>query len=275
MILNDYDPLPPDVIRRSPFLDLGWLDAAEGSLKDLTDETSGRMIALGTDRRTLVQRTHHWLTAKEVGLIFYAASSYVDEDLIEMAPDNSGRVVDWRGDQPPVVCLRDEIVLRLGFTVGLRRSEIVGINLGDIDFAEQRLVLVGKGGKHATVYLPDELVNKLEEFKGYGLWSPDDPVVCRVVSHGFVERTVYLNRHGRLNPRSIQKITTKYADVTGIEFSPHDMRRTFAGLVFEKTGSIETTSAALRHSNIGTTQRYLESRQDAAYLATKGVNLGL
>jgi integrase/recombinase XerC len=184
--------------------------------------------------------------------------------------------------QPSFVSQRDEIVLRLGFTVGLRRSEIVGLNWDDYDGEEQRLTLVGKGGKPATVWIPDTLASLLLAFRhnlqeGGWRWDAigDCPIVCRIVSEGWGTRNTYLNRHGRLNPRSIQKITTKYADVTGIEFSPHDMRRTFAGLVFEKTGSIETTSAALRHSNIGTTQRYLESRQDAAYLATKGVNLGL
>lgn len=158
---------------------------------------------------------------------------------------------------------RDLVVLRLGFSIGLRRQEIVDLDWPDLDHGQLRLV--GKGGKAATVAVTPNTHIALDEWNTYlfgpGILTPGlGPIVTSFRNWDGVQRPT----GKRLSTNAIRDITVRYSQATGIRFAPHDMRRTFAGLLLDATGSIWQVSAALRHSNIGTTQRYLEQRQDAA-----------
>jgi integrase len=177
--------------------------------------------------------------------------------------------------------LRDRVVLQLGFNVGLRRQEIVDLTWGDIQILDHQATLVGKGGKLAKVHLPEATVNALQNWKAeYRAWITDRalddmPVVVSMQrTTDFYGTDTITPRWGeRATGKTVYRICQKLSKRAGIPFAPHDMRRTFAGLVHDRT-SIETVSAALRHSSLAVTERYLEKRQDSAYQATKGLDLG-
>lgn len=196
------------------------------------------------------KRLNNWLSEGQVQMV------------LESAEQTSG-----------LISVRDTIVLRLGFTVGLRRQEIVDIRRGDIIWPD-KIQIVGKGGKAAIVAMPRKLANWVETWEQEVPASEYDPLVSSFVSQGWEARRVEPTL-SRLSTNSIRDITLRYSRVTGIRFNPHDMRRSFAGLLFQQTGSIEVVSAALRHSNFGTTQRYLERRQDAAYQAVQKVKFDI
>lgn len=162
---------------------------------------------------------------------------------------------------------RDSVVLRLGFTAGLRRQEIVNINWSDID--GDRLRLVGKGDKSAIVLLTQGTLDAILRWEHVSLGHAD---VALLRSFRYSGARLVMNQR-RMSANAVRDITQRYSAQTGIKFAPHDMRRTYAGLLLEKTGSIELVSAALRHSNLRTTQLYLERRQDAAYLAQRKAGL--
>lgn len=170
-------------------------------------------------------------------------------------------------DDTTSIGLRDLVVLRLGFSIGLRRAEITGINWGDITWPD-KLRLVGKGGKAATVTITRNTRRAIDQWAYSWDWEDLSPLVTSFTA--MEGRTYHPRPTGkRLSTNAVRDITMRYSNLSGIKFAPHDMRRTFAGLLFEETGSIETVSAALRHSNVGTTQRYLEQRQDAAAQAVE------
>lgn len=204
-------------------------------------------------------RQHHWLTEADIATVIDSC------------------------DLTDIVGRRDNIILRLGFTAGLRRSEIVSVRWSDLDLKRQALQVLGKGQKLAQVYITDQTAAALaawrrEYLAGRGdVLDVNDPIVCRIVSRNYFngEPPVRLGDWGTpLTGDTVNRIVREVAQASGVEFSPHDMRRSFAGLVYEKVG-IEGTSKALRHSNLGTTQRYLETRQDAAFQVIKGIGLAL
>jgi integrase/recombinase XerC len=196
-------------------------------------------------------REHNWLTEAQVA------------EVLETVPSS-------------LIGLRDEIVLRLGFTCGLRASEIAAVKWRDVNLEAQSLTLQGKGGKLATLHLNDRTRDALAHWRD--LYEAHQGAGCPVVVR-FQARQwptycltpmwgVGIGRH------TVSSICVRYADASGVVFKPHDMRRTFAGLIADKVG-IEATSAALRHSDLGTTQRYLEKRQDAAQRAVQAAGLNL
>jgi site-specific recombinase XerD len=202
-----------------------------------------KRLVSGSYTKPVVQ--HHWLTTAEVSRVLESA------------------------DTSTLMGLRNLVVLRLGFTMGLRRTEIAELKWDQVDLTRQSLSLLGKGGKRASLYITDATLPWLDKWHSMGPGT--GPVVCR-----FNTKTDF-QTGWRTEPdwdRGIQgeaigDIAHKAATENGIQFAAHDMRRSFANMLEEKGASIEEISAALRHSNLGTTQRYLERRQDAAFNAVR------
>jgi len=198
-------------------------------------------------------REHHWLDQASIG------------DVLAL-PDTS-----------TPAGLRDAVILRLGFTAGLRRSEIVTLDWSGIDWKGRTATLVGKGDKLAQVALNEATVRILTEWWELSGRRTHGPVVApfqRRMNFTTGEETIVIRWDRALSRNQVGKIVSRYSKEAGVDFTPHDMRRSFAGIVHDKVG-LEGTSAALRHSNIGTTQRYLEKRQDAAVQAVRKAGVEL
>lgn len=214
------------------------------------DPTLGLSQRVKSDSRPVKQ--NHWMSAAEV------------RSFLDWLPTTTTRE------------RRDQLLFTLGFTTGLRRAELQAMTFDRVDLSQAKAFILGKGRKLAEVYLHEEARNLLvnwkeeldeltyyvadseqEDWTGYVLpplreiWSGD----CRL-------HTVL---PGPLSLRQISSIVKETSYVYGRPFATHDMRRSFAGIVQDQLGDIRSTSQALRHSNIGTTQRYLETRQDAAW----------
>jgi len=169
--------------------------------------------------------------------------------------------------------LRDRVILSLGFTAGLRRSEIAGLTWGDVNLDRSEIYLIGKGGKASTIFLTPATVWALALLYERGPERrADNPVVNAHHSSSAGPSSLWGNS---IKGRTVNDVCTMVSNQVGIPFRAHDMRRTFAALLQAHDVALEDISAALRHSDVGTTQRYLERRQDAAYQAVKKVGLSL
>lgn len=236
--------------------------------------------------RVRVQKFFTW--AKWRGLITENPAEYLDRYVKgsdtkpvrqhHWLPEPTVRRLLDELDRDSVKARRDEIVLRLGFTAGLRRSEITQVRWSDLDLRAQSLTLVGKGRKLATVFVTDPTARVLEKWRAEATeMLGRDPVHEYVVPRlqykyyfdgGPHQLDVQWDRP--ISPQMVGEIVNQASEQVGIPFKPHDMRRSYAGILEDRGLGIEQISAALRHSNVGTTQRYLEKRQDAAYQAVKG-----
>jgi len=139
---------------------------------------------------------------------------------------------------------RDKLILSLLYSSGLRVSELVSLNVNDIDLKERTIRIRGKGNKDRIV-LFDQKTKKL--IKDY-----------------LRERTqeseyLFLNRFGKpLTPRYIQIAIKNYAIKAGIKkkVTPHILRHSFATHLLKNGVDIRAIQQLLGHSNLSTTQIY-------------------
>ena len=146
---------------------------------------------------------------------------------------------------------RDRAILETMYSAGLRISETVGIDEGDLDFDQQLVRVRGKGrrerlapiGSYAVEALRNWLaVRKLASSEQDGRESP-----------------VFLNKFGnRLTTRSVARMLEKYLKTTGLDArtSPHSLRHSFATHLLDHGADIRSVQELLGHKSLATTQIY-------------------
>ena len=147
--------------------------------------------------------------------------------------------------------LRDALMLELMYGGGLRVSELVGVNLSDIDFNGLRLRIRGKGKKERIIPLASlhiEMINDYIDIK-------DD--IC--TGYNADQDALFINKYGkRLTDRSVRRIVEKYLKEAGLplDYSPHSFRHSFATHLLEGGADLRMIQSLLGHSSLSTTQKY-------------------
>lgn len=142
---------------------------------------------------------------------------------------------------------RDRAILELLYSCGLRVSELVGVNLGDLDLNSMSVKVLGKGNKERIVPLGSKAKKAIKTYlpQRIDLKPKDD--------HLFVN-----SKGGRLSARSVDRIIKKYAVMSGIpkNISPHVLRHTFATHLLGGGADLRAIQEMLGHKSLSTTQRY-------------------
>jgi len=142
---------------------------------------------------------------------------------------------------------RDRAILELLYSCGLRVSELVGINLNELDLNSMSVKVLGKGNKERMVPLGSKASTAIKTYLPQRLdLKPKDDYL-------FVN-----SRGGRLSTRSIDRIIKKYAAISGIpkNISPHVLRHTFATHLLGGGADLRAIQEMLGHKSLSTTQRY-------------------
>ena len=142
---------------------------------------------------------------------------------------------------------RDRAILELLYSCGLRVSELVGINLNNLDLISMSVKVLGKGNKERMVPLGSKASTAIKTYLRQRLdLKPEDDYL-------FVN-----SRGGRLSTRSINRIIKKYAAISGIpkNISPHVLRHTFATHLLGGGADLRAIQEMLGHKSLSTTQRY-------------------
>ncbi len=145
---------------------------------------------------------------------------------------------------------RDAAIIGLLYTCGLRRAELVALDLSDYDPRTGRLLVrAGKGRKQRTVYVAGGAQRALHDW--LALSSPfGAPLFTPIYKSGKVTAR-------RMTAQSIYDMLKKRAARAGVDdFSPHDFRRTFVGEMLERGVDIATVANIVGHSSVDTTRRY-------------------
>ena len=153
--------------------------------------------------------------------------------------------------------VRDIAMFSVFMSCGLRLSELVGINLRDINFEKRTLRVVGKGNKERIVYLNDLCT---EAIKAYLEVRPE------VKNHADMDALFLSSQGRRISNRMIELISKKYFEAAGVDsslFSPHKLRHTAATLMYKDGGvDIRTLQELLGHTSLSTTQIYTHIQND-------------
>lgn len=169
----------------------------------------------------------HFLTTEEVGKLLAAPPAQGDAGL------------------------RDRAILETIYSAGLRVSELVGLNDGDVDLDQGVLRVRGKGRRERLSPLGSYAVRAIQKWLAARELAPSEK--------GGREAPVFTNRFGtRLTTRSVGRMLEKYLRETGLDqrTSPHTLRHSFATHLLDRGADIRSVQELLGHKSLVTTQIY-------------------
>lgn len=147
--------------------------------------------------------------------------------------------------------LRDRAILETTYSAGLRVSEVVGMNVGDLDFEQGLVRIRGKGKKERLAPLGSYAIKALEA------WLKKRTLSKREAQGA--ASPVFVNKFGRrLTTRSVARMLEKYLLETGLDTrtTPHTLRHSFATHLLDRGADIRSVQELLGHKSLVTTQIY-------------------
>lgn len=158
-------------------------------------------------------------------------------------------------DSDKPLSLRDRAILEILYASGVRVSELVGIDLGNVELGQRQLRVRGKGNRERMVLIGEPaaqaMTRYLQEGRPFLLQDPTEPAL-------------FLNRFGgRLSVRAVQLLLHRYALRAGLEqhTHPHLLRHTFATHLVDGGADIRVVQELLGHARVATTQVYTHVTQ--------------
>jgi integrase/recombinase XerC len=170
-------------------------------------------------------------------------------------------------DQSNHLGIRDQAILEIFYSSGLRLQELVGLTLADIDLTRGYLMVYGKGAKERLVPIGGCAKRALEKY----LNEVRSQLQAKN-SNSKQTMHIFLNYRGsRLSGRSIQRLLDKYVQRLTLhrKISPHSLRHTFATHLLENGADLRVVQELLGHVDISSTQIYThltKERIRAVYL---------
>ncbi len=152
--------------------------------------------------------------------------------------------------------LRDLALVTLLLGTGIRVSELVGLDVQDIDFRNGGIKVVRKGGSEMIVYFGPEvrtaLINYLEERKNI------TPLA------GHENALFYSTQRRRIGVKAVENLVKKYASqvVTTKKITPHKLRSTYGTSLYRETGDIYLVADVLGHKDVNTTRKHYAAMDD-------------
>lgn len=148
--------------------------------------------------------------------------------------------------------LRDRAILELLYATGMRVSELVAMNVGDMDLASASVRCFGKGGKERVIPIYERAVEAAEAYLSKG----------RVhLLRDSEEKALFLNQRGqRLTRQGLWLIVKGYVKEAGltVQVTPHTLRHSFATHMLRGGADLRNVQELLGHANIATTQVYTQ-----------------
>ena len=184
-----------------------------------------------------------------------------DKTIIKLEPNEVGKLIKHLMNDEIDVAetgyqrenrLRNSTIIIVFLCTGLRVSELVGLNIGDIDLENACIKVIRKGGISTILYIPDDCEVQLGKY----LNSLDVVEANRPLFMG--------NKKSRITPRAVQDIVKKYANLVAPlkNISPHKLRSTFGTNLYRETGDIYVVADVLGHRDVNTTKKHYAALSD-------------
>ena len=160
--------------------------------------------------------------------------------------------------------LRDRAILELLYAGGLRISELVGLDVGQVDLEDCAAIVHGKGAKERVVLFGNPAMDSLEAYLRDGRPPLLQAAIQNPKSKTRTSSALFLNRFGgRLTARSVQTMIKKRAIEAGIptDIHPHLLRHSFATHLLDGGADLRIVQDLLGHTSANTTQIYTHVSQ--------------
>lgn len=164
--------------------------------------------------------------------------------------------------------IRDVAILTLFLGTGIRISELVGIDLDDINFEDSTFLVTRKGGKQSILAFGEEVWEALRAY-----WEQRNDIVAQE-GH---EQAFFLSlQRRRITARAVENLVKKYAAVTTPlkKITPHKLRSTYGTMLYHETRDIYLVADVLGHKDVNTTRKhYAAQSEEHARIAAKRIRL--
>jgi integrase/recombinase XerC len=158
-------------------------------------------------------------------------------------------------DAPPVnnwLGARDCAIMETLYSTGVRVSELVALNIEDVDFLGEALHVRGKGKKERLTPIGSSALQAIQHYMEFRN--------RRAQGNGnFDSKVLFVNKHGkRLSTRSVRRKMDKYLKIAGLDpsISPHTLRHSFATHMLNNGADLRSVQELLGHQSLSTTQIY-------------------
>ena len=151
-------------------------------------------------------------------------------------------------DEQDPLSVRDQCMMELMYSSGLRLSELVGINLADIKLAAKEVMVTGKGSKQRLLPITSSAANAIKA------WLKIRPEFCITG-----EKALFVSKQKkRISTRSVQARMEKWGLTQALpsHINPHKLRHSFATHMLESSGNLRAVQSLLGHADLATTQIY-------------------
>ena len=264
---NTTDAYRRDLVRFFHYLSINQLSPAQVSTNDLSlyvawlrgmNNSEFKIGESSIARNIISVRSYFFYLAKQSNLANPAAN-FKPPKISKRLPkalsiDQVMRIVNFAGTDS--ITARDKAVVELLYSTGARVSEIIDLNLNDIDSFSNSEGLIttvklrGKGGKERVVPIGSFAVTAVNDYL-----ARSRPTLSKVTT----QKSLFLNqRGGRLTRQSAWNIVAKAAQRAGLkdQVTPHSLRHSFATHLLDGGADIRVVQELLGHSSVTTTQIY-------------------
>ena len=188
------------------------------------------------------------------------------KEIIRLEPDEVANLLDMVEEGEKLTAnqlrfhhktkYRDVAILTLMLGTGIRVSELVGLDLNNIDFNTNGILIRRKGGKEATVYFGEEVYTALTDYL---------EIRNKIIPEPGHENALFLSlQNKRLCVRSVENLVKKYAsNLTNIKkITPHKLRSTYGTSLYRETGDIYLVADVLGHKDVNKTKKHSAAIED-------------
>ncbi len=154
-------------------------------------------------------------------------------------------------DTTTLLGARDRAMLEVLYSTGMRVSELIALNVADVDLGQNIVRVSGKGKKQRVVPLGPSAAQTILHFLDLRRADPRSPA--------FDAEALFINKHGkRLSTRSVRRKLDKYLLEAGLDLSvsPHTLRHSFATHMLRRGADLRSVQEMLGHQSLSTTQIY-------------------
>jgi len=147
---------------------------------------------------------------------------------------------------------RDRAILETLYSTGMRVSELVALNMDDIDFLGEVVHIRGKGKKERIAPISSSALQVIQHYMEFRNKRAQS-------NSNFDSKVLFVNKHGRrLSTRSVRRKMDKYLKMAGLDpaISPHTLRHSFATHMLNNGADLRSVQELLGHQSLSTTQVY-------------------